>query len=51
MGVSEGYSVEEFGCICEYKEFNNLMFLLRIAVRVDHIATLSIITENRLTTN
>jgi len=46
IGASEGYSVEELGCICHYREINNIMFLLRIAIRVDHIATLSIITEH-----
>lgn len=45
IGASEGYSVEEFGCTCHYRDINNLMFLVRISVRVDHIATISVMSE------
>ena len=46
IGASEGYSVEEYGCVCFYREINGLIFLVRISIRVDHIATISIISEH-----
>jgi len=51
IGASEGYSVEEYGCVCFYRDINNLIFLVRISIRIDHIATVSIITEHETTDN
>lgn len=49
IGASEGYSVEEYGCVGYYREINGLIFLVRISIRVDHIATISIISEHETT--